>query len=264
MRGVCDGLVLRECEYGENDKLIIVLTAEQGKISFIAKGARSMKSKTMPLCHRFTYANLEYYEKYDRRWLSGGSVETNFFGISQDLEGFALASYIAQLAEEISGEGVPAPDVLRMTLNSLYAIQKRLKPLSLIKSAYEIFAADVSGFAPDLNACCDCGAENTEGAWWLDVMNGRTVCGACFSKRGQGEIVAPTDALMTANVFLPMTAHGLAAWRYVSRAEIKRAFAFDTGDGESTDMLSRATESYILNHLERGFDTLDFYHTVKD
>lgn len=264
MRFTCDGLVLRESEYGENDKLIVVLTAEYGLITIVAKGARSMRSKTMPLCHRFTFSNLEYYKKNDRRWLSGGSINESFFGISGDLEGFALASYIAQLAEEISGEGVPAHDVLRMTLNTLYAIQKKIKPLSVIKSAYEIFAANESGFAPDISECCDCGGQSEDGQWWLDVMNGRIVCAKCLSARGQGAVAQPTDRLMTANVFLPMDALCLAAWRYVSSATPKRILAFDVPSEESLMRLSNATEGYILNHLERGFDTLDFYHNVKE
>lgn len=264
MRSTCDGLVLRESEYGENDKLIVVLTAELGLITLIAKGARSMRSKTMPLCHRFTYSNFEYYQKNDRRWISGGSINESFFGISSDLEGFALASYVAQLAEEISGEGVPAHDVLRMTLNTLYAIQNKIKPLPVIKSAYEIFAANESGFAPDISECCDCQGQSENGQWWLDVMNGRIVCSKCFSSRGQNATEQPTDRLMTANVFMPMDALSLAAWRYVSCAPPKRILAFDVPSADSLLQLSNAAEGYILNHLERGFDALDFYHNVKD
>ena len=128
MRDVCDGLVIKDMPYGENDRLLTVLTAEHGQILFTAKGARSLKSKTMPLCRLFVYANFEYYEKNGRRWLSGGSVNEGFYGISEDIQGFSLASYIVQLAAEISGEGVGAEEVLRMTLNTLYAIEKKLKP----------------------------------------------------------------------------------------------------------------------------------------
>ena len=112
MRATCDGLVIRETDYGDSDKLLTVLTAEYGQMTVIAKGARSSKSKVMPLCRLFTYANLEYYEKNGRRWLSGGSVNDSFFGISADIRGFALASYVVQLAAEITGEGVEAESVL--------------------------------------------------------------------------------------------------------------------------------------------------------
>ena len=63
MRGTFDGLILRESAYGESDKLLTVLTADEGKVFMIAKGVRSLKSKNLALCRLFTYANFEYYEK---------------------------------------------------------------------------------------------------------------------------------------------------------------------------------------------------------
>ena len=264
MRATCDGLVIREYPYGENDKIITVLTADEGKILMTAKGARSIRSKASVICRLFTYANIEYYKKGGRRWLSGGSVNDSFFGLNSDMQGFALASYIVQLAAEITGEGVPCPEILRMTLNTLYAIETKLKPYGQIKSAYEIFAANVSGFAPDIWQCDDCGCESSESGWWLDVMNGRIICGDCHSKKSQGLPVPPTDELMTQNILLPMDNNAVAAWRYVTEASLKRIFAFGISDSESMGYLERASEAYIVNHLERSFDTLDFYHTVKE
>ena len=263
MRDVCDGLVIREMPYGENDRLITVLTAEHGQILFTAKGARSPRSKTMPLCRLFVYANFEYYEKNGRRWLSGGSVNEGFYGISDDIQGFSLASYIVQLAAEISGEGVPAEDVLRMTLNTLYAIEKKLKSYDQIKSVYEIFAASESGVTPALDACHRCGVVEADG-WWLDVMNGSIFCEKCFSEKSAGAPIPEFDRHMTHNIFVPLDRTSLAAWRYVCECEAKKVLSFDIKDAESLRLLSAATEKYVINHLERGFDTLDFYHAVKE
>ena len=33
---------------------------------------------------------------------------------------------------------------------------------------------------------------------------------------------------------------------------------------ESAELFYRAAEGYMLNHLERGFQTLDFYYKIKD
>ena len=41
-------------------------------------------------------------------------------------------------------------------------------------------------------------------------------------------------------------------------------FAFQIADRESMERLTRAAEVYLTNHLERSFDTLDFYRTVKN
>jgi DNA repair protein RecO (recombination protein O) len=230
----------------------------------IAKGARSMKSKLMSVCHLFTYANFEYYERNGMKWLSGGSITDNFFGLNTDIRGFALAAYIVQLAAEITGEGIGAERTLRMTLNSLYAIENKLKPLEQIKSAYEIFAAEESGFAPDLSECLRCNSEDVESSW-LDVMNGGLVCEACMRARGGAERVAAegVDATMTSTILVPMSAPAIAAWRYVAAAPLKRILAFKI-EGDERSTLARASETYIINHLERNFETLEFYHSIKE
>ena len=262
MKKAVDGLILREMPMGDNDKLLTVLTAEEGQIFMTAKGARSMKSKVMPLCRLFTYANLEYYEKNGRRWLSGGSVNDSFFGLHADIEGFALAASVVQVAAEITGEGVDATDVLRMTLNTLYCIEHRQKPYAQIKGVYELFAACVSGFAPDLSECGECGcAESAEA--WLDVMNGQFLCGDCLKKRTGNLPLPEVDAYSTRNILVLVDASALASMRYVCAAPLARIFAFSLREQKSLEFFSKACESYLLHHLERSFDTLDFYRTVQ-
>ena len=263
MRDTCDGLVIRETAYGENDRLVTLLTADEGKILMTAKGARSLKSKTQPLCRLFTYANYEFYERNGRRWMSGGSVNNGFYNLSSDMEDFALACYIVQLAGEITGEGVSAGGVLRMTLNTLYAIENKLKPREQIKSAYEIFAACESGFCPDMSVCGEC-HEHFSGDGWLDVMNGRLICSECLSRIGQGAPLPDTDRFMTQNILLPMDASAAAAWSYVSEADPKRILSFSIDSEESRKRFYRATGAFIVNHLERSFEALEFYNSIKD
>ena len=263
MKKAVDGLVLREYPVGENDKLLTVLTAEEGRFSMTAKGARSMRSKVLPIARLFTYANFEYYEKQEHRWLSGGSVNHSFFGLNSDVEGFALASYVVQVAAEITGEGVEAGDILRMTLNTLYCIEHQQKPYGQIKAVYELFAAVVSGFAPDLSGCDVCGTEAGE-TIWLDVMNGHLVCEECLRKRTGNLPLPELDAYSARNILLPLDSSTLASMRYVTAAPLSRIFAFSLSDGASMETFCRVAETYLLNHLERSFDTLDFYKSVKE
>ncbi len=263
VKKTADGLVLREVPMGESDKLLTVLTSD-GQITLMAKGARSMKSKLLPICRLFTYANFEYYEKGGYCWASGGSVNDSFFGIGSDITGFALASYVLQIASEITGEGVEAPEILRMTLNTLYAIEKKLRPYEQIKAVYEWFAVNISGFSPDLSICSVC-EKKQDGEMWLDVMNGCLICAECQSKRSGGSVPMPeTDAYETRNILVPIDPSALAAMRYVQNAPMNKIFSFSLKTEEALSSFSRASETYIINHLERSFDTLDFYRTVKE
>ncbi len=261
MKKTVDGLILKETPIGESDKLLTVLTAEEGKLLMTAKGVRSKFSKVAPMCRIFTYANFEYYEKSGRRWLSGGSVNDSFFQISEDMESFALASYLLEIADDITGEGVGAEDVLKMTLNCLYCLARKKKPLWQVKSVYELFAVQVSGMSPELSACRSCGADGAE-TYWLDVMNGGIVCEECMKKADTGLPLPDVDEYSTRNILLPTDSGALSAMRYILSAPPRRVFAFSVSTGESEELLCRAAETYLLNHLERNFNTLDFYKSV--
>ena len=49
MLSTTDGLVIRVTDRDDNDKLMTILTPDRGQITVIAKGARSMHSKMLPL-----------------------------------------------------------------------------------------------------------------------------------------------------------------------------------------------------------------------
>ena len=263
MRKAFDGLVLRATQSGDNDRRLLVLTADEGKMWIMAKGAKSVRSKYASIAREYTYANIEIYEKNGARWLSGGSVNKSFF--IDELESFSLAAYIAQVADEITGEQVDAHDVLRMTLNTLYALEQKLKPRELIKATYELFAANVSGFMPNLDTCPDCQKNCFEAGeeLWLDVMNGTIVCAECLRKRS-GDLPLPdTDRFEARNILIPLDSASLEAMRYVTQAPLQRIFAFGLSE-RSLTLFQKAAETYLLNHLERDFETLHFYNSIKD
>ena len=257
-----DGLVLRMRKVGENDKLLTLLTPIEGRISVLVKGGRSLKSGSLSATELFTYGNYEITDKNGYKWLRGASSERQFDGISRSVEKVALASYIAEVAEELSGENEPADDVLRLVLNSFYAMDKDKKPLSQIKSVFELRAAAISGFMPDLHACRGCGGNDCE-AFYLDVMNGRILCSECMhraSLSAKREMAAHED-IREAIVMIPLSASVLAAMRYVLLSEPSRILAFNLDENE-LDGFSKATETYLLSHLGHGFDTLEFYKMI--
>ena len=263
MRGTFNGLVLKECAVGESDKLLTLLTLEKGKVCISAKGVRSPKSKNLALCRPFVYANFEYYEKNGHYWLASGAINDSFFAINADIEALSLASYVVDVANELSGEEAPDEILLRVVLNTLYAIEKNLRPLELIKGAFEFFVSSHAGFMPNLNGCKSCGqAEGT--SFCLDVMNGSLICSECLKtkKSPLEDTIAEYDRFATKNILLPLTNEVIMAIRYAISSDPKRLFSFSLLKEDDVYMFSKAGEVYLQNHLERGFDTLDFYRAI--
>ena len=150
-----------------------------------------------------------------------------------------------------------------MALNTLYVLEKNRCSREQAKATFELFAADHSGFVPDMSTCSICARADYPDGLWLDVMNGALICDACQKKRSGGLASSETDEFQTRNLLLPLDSSALEAMRYVASAPLQRIFSYGLTDKQSLDLLCRASELYLLHHLERDFDTLKFYKSLK-
>ena len=114
-----------------------------------------------------------------------------------------------------------------------------------MKSVFELRAACLAGYTPDLYGCHICGSQNPER---FDLAAGQLECKTCRSPESRG-------------IRMPVTPSLLETMRYICLCDPKRLFAFQAGE-ETIDMLSALTESYLSTQLERGFSALDFYKSL--
>ncbi len=260
-----DALVLRSIDVGDHDRLLTLLTPENGQISVMAKGVRSKKSQLAAVTQPYIYANFEIYRKSDMNWLRGGSVTEYFAGLREDLTKLSLATYLSDVAREVTGEFIPAIDIMRMTLNSLYAISRDKFNIRLVKAVYEWRTAGYAGYMPALATCHRCHSSETE-IMYLDVMNGRLICPNCLNKaplsRSETLNKVYEDMEYERSILIPMGSGAIAAAQYALTALPERMFSFRIKSGSDIDDFCRAGETYLLNHLERNFESLDFYKTI--
>ena len=149
------GLVIRAKR--EKDVVLTLLTPEMGRITVIAKGARSLKGPQMALSQLLSYGDFELYRRGDLYWLNTGELKENFYGISTRLDALNLAVYFCDVAYAVSEPGEPAPELLRLLLNSLYFLANKTHPDALIKGVFEWRVLAMEGVSPAVNACCACG-----------------------------------------------------------------------------------------------------------
>ena len=258
-----DGLIIRAKDMGDHDRYLTVLTAAEGRITLLAKGGRGLRGVQVPVSQLYTYANFEFYKRGDFKILKGGNAIEAFYGLSADLDRLNLAAYFCEVAYELSDEGEPAADLLRLMLNSLHAVSRDLYPQEQIKGAFEIRAAALSGYAPDLSGCRNCKKAQSD-LFYLDVMNGSLICPECLSHAGgtvpKGEYAGE---VREAEILSRLPAPAVAALRYCIGAPLNRLFAFELAEEEDRLAFSKLTETYLLSHLGHGFETLRFYRELR-
>ena len=175
------GLVLKTIQRTDSDRLIVLFTVERGKITVCAKGSRSSKSKILPCIEPFAYSEFVLYEKDGLFWIKEAALIENFYAIREDVTKLALASYICEVLDITVYENMQELELLRLGLNSLYAIATDLRPLKMVKSVFEMRASMLLGFAPNVSTCSVCHKSKAP-EFFFSLHDGETVCSNCRNK----------------------------------------------------------------------------------
>ena len=255
------GVVIRERSAGDNDKLLTLLTAEHGKMLVTGKGVRSLKNKNMASTQMFCFSSFVitknrggYYHIYESDLLE------SFFGLRRDIVPLSLATYICDVVDHCSVEDSGDVPLMRLLLNTLYAISSAKKPYEQIKGAFEMRCAAVCGLSPDLDGCAVCGTDEAP-MYYLDILGGCIVCADCMSKRRIDDVVDVDVSSEWTRPLVSLSPELLAVLRHLIGCDISRLLAFALPEDMSHDYTA-ACERYLLHHLGRGFDTLDFYKQI--
>ena len=238
-----DGLVVWQVNYKDNDQILTVLTKEHGLMTLKARGVRSRSSRLKGACQLLAYSEFTVFENRGFHTIDEANAIQMFPELRTDIELLSLASYFAQVAEVLSQEDMPNPELLSLTLNALYALCRRLCTPELVKAAFELRAACLGGYTPELSGCAVCGDPEPDR---FDVRGGILCCASCSAGEG---------------LRLPVSPGSLAAMRYLVSCDAKRLFAFRL-EGRAVKELCDLAETYLQTQLERGFYTLDFYTSL--
>ena len=239
-----DGIIVRENIASENDKYITALTRSNGLVSAYARGVRNLKNRNASGCGLLCYSDLTFFKSRDTYKLDEAAPREVFWGLREDIVHLSLAQYFCELCLTLAPEGSEAEEYLRLMLNALAFLSKREKDPNLIKAVVELRMLTLSGYMPDLSRCAVCG-EDTDDRMAFSAREGRIFC--TKHRPGVGEILLDRTLL--------------AAMRHIVYTDFDRLFRFSMPE-KSAAALARATERFLLQQTERGYKTLDFYHSL--
>lgn len=237
-------LVLRVTDYNDKDCLLTVLTTDHGKLTVKARGLRRKNSPLIAACQLLAFGEFTLFEYRGQYTINEAHAIELFQGLRRDLGMLSLGTYFAQAVDVLSQEDIPNPELQSLILNCLFALDKLGKSEMLVKSVFELRAASIAGYTPDLFGCHVCGSQE---AVFFDISGGTVLCEKCRDS--------------ATGIRLPLTSAMLEAMRYIVYCDARKLFSFEIGE-QSLAQLSGVTEAYLTTQLERGFSTLDFYKSL--
>lgn len=239
------GIVLRVTDYKEHDALLTLLTGRHGKLTIKARGLRRKNSPLVAPCQLLAYGEFTLFEYRGQYTINEAHSLELFTPLRKDLVKLSLGTYFAQVAEVLSQEDYPSPELLSLVLNCLFALSNLNLPEEQIKAVFELRSACLSGYTPDLFGCHICESQEPDR---FDLSAGQLECRNCRSHESNG-------------IRMPVTPSILEAMRYICLCDPKRLFAFQLSC-TTLHQLGNLTEAYLTTQLERGFSTLDFYKSL--
>ena len=242
------GLVLREVNFGDSDRYITVLTERGVRIEVLCRGVRRRGGRLGNAVRLFCRSELTLFQGRGGKYtLSDAELLDSFWGVTESMERYALACYLAELTAAMTDEGEELPAASRLLLGALYALTRQNRPLGIVKPAFELRLMAESGYAPDLSACGVCG-KPVAGGGFFSAREGALLDADCCRRLGGAG-------------FVPVGSGVRAAMEHIVTCDLARVYAFSLG-GASLETLGRVCEEYVLCHAERGFDSLNYYKKI--
>jgi len=174
-------IILDLRDFGESDRIVTAYTKEHGKIKGIAKAAKKSRKRFGAALDLFSLVQLTYFSKE-----TAGLVRLEhclllqaFPKIHDDIIRFGYGSYLAELASEMSPEGVPHPDIfqwLATFLSLLDTSEVREEYLRM----FEMRLLTAAGYQPALDHCICCKQTWEKGkSFCFSISRGGVVCAGC-------------------------------------------------------------------------------------
>lgn len=238
-------LVLRVTDYNDRDALLTLLSRNHGKLTAKVRGLRRKSSPLTAPCQLLAYGEFVLFEYRGQYTVNDAYSIELFSDLRRDLIKLSLGTYFAQAAELISQEDLPNPELQSLLLNCLYGLCRLNLEEKTVKAVFELRAACLAGYTPDLFGCHICGSQTPDR---FDLSEGHLECAGC-------------RAMASSGIRMPVTPSVLEAMRYICYCDPKKIFGFQAG-GETMEKLADLSEAYLTTQLERGFSALDFYKSL--
>lgn len=235
------GLILKQTDFGEGNRMLTIFTENLGVVKAAVYGVRQKKSRNAAATQLLSYSDFMLFQgKSEVLSVNSVTALDSFFPLQEDLLKLSLASYLAEITAYFMEVNESNPPLLRLLLNTLYAIAYQNLDPKMAKAVYELRLASAMGYAPNLSACSACGEVREVG--WFSAECGGAICPDCHTKHRDDLLMSP------------------AAYRalyYILTAPEKKVFSFRVSPDVSEE-IGRISEHYLLYCAETQFSSLTY------
>ena len=152
-------ICLKAVDYLDNDKMLLLFGAENGKFSARIRGVRKAEAKLKFCAQSFCFGEYEVTEKGGRYIVTNCTEIESFSSVSRDVDAYYSACAMTEFCSAVLQENQPNVELfIQLALALKYLTEKQPK-LVLIKFLLEGLKS--SGFGLTFDKCDSCGSETS-------------------------------------------------------------------------------------------------------
>ena len=186
------GVVLRTYKLRESDRIVVLQTAENGKVRAVAKGVRKTKSKFGARLEPMSHVKVLLYRGRELDIVSQAEAVETLAPLLSSLDCASQGLAALEAVDQLSLEREPNPRLYTMLVGVLRTIAKAPSPLNVPAFYWKLLSNE--GVRPELDACIRCGESEPDVSFVaFDLNEGGVLCRSCRS--GQS-ISAPALSLL--------------------------------------------------------------------
>lgn len=172
------GVVLRTYKLRESDRIVVLMTEQNGKVRAVAKGVRKTRSKFGARLEPMSHVRLLLYRGRELDIVSQAESVEPLSPLLSSLDRASQGMAAIEAVDQLALEREPNPRLYQMAVGVLRTIAERPGPLTVPAFYWKLLAAE--GLEPHLDACVRCGeAEPDAQLVAFDLQEGGVLCRAC-------------------------------------------------------------------------------------
>ena len=202
-----EGLILKSYSLSEADKIVVLLTQNEGLVRGVARGAKRLKSRFGGSLEPFSIVDITYFQKEERELVSIRQIDLvkSFFDVAGEPLFLQKFAYLAELLAAFAPPHDPNERLYRMAKICLETAAASRKNLDGVTLYFELWLLRLGGYLPDWNRCEECGREFAAEESANLQINFHLRCRVCQKSKGgwgispaQREIYAAAQRLAPA------------------------------------------------------------------
>ncbi|MGL4335349.1 MAG: DNA repair protein RecO [Turicibacter sp.] len=176
-----EGIILKNFNYGENHKILKVITKELGMIGIFVQNANKVNTKNSALVQPLTCAHFNLKSSSNSQgelyYLSSGDIVDHYMMIKMDYEILTYFYLMIEIILKGLGESEHSAYVYRLLKKCLTHGNEGYNPF-LLSLIFQFKMLPVLGIMPVLDCCTNC--QSTQNIVTMSITQGGLLCANCM------------------------------------------------------------------------------------